>query len=212
MWPAGRSMADPDRIDDVDDVLQLLARRRRELTVDVYGEDRDLAYLTARVGVAAGLVPDYRVCVGPEGEFVAVPRGGGEELTPVERALVAGDCARRFLLGTMAKDGTDPFADVRHGTWVGSWPGDMSLQKRFYPCWQCGQISDHPGDVADRYCGHCHDQTDNPHRPRTVGAPGHLLRLEESTVDGSPAAWWQPTWWHDQWDGAGQQPDGGRLC
>jgi hypothetical protein len=198
---------------DVDDVLAVLARRRRELTVNLYGDDTDLAYLTARMGIAgaADMIPDYRVCVGPEGEFVAVPRGGGEQLTPVERALVAGDCARRFLLGTMAKDGTDPFADVRHGTWVGSWPGDdIGLQPRFYPCWRCGRISHIAEDVRDRYCGHCHERTDDPERPRTQPAPGHLLRLEEGAVDGAPSAWWAPGWWHVEWDGAGS--DRGRLC
>ncbi len=70
----------------------------------------------------AGLVdvPAYTVGTGPDGGFQVVYRDG---TGPDDRAVIAGDCWRRFAAGAAARDGLDPFADLRDTPWVGPWPG-----------------------------------------------------------------------------------------
>jgi len=121
----------------------------------------------AEVGLVP--VPAYRVTTDADGAFVVV--AGPAMLTEVQRAVMMGDVRRRLEAGIAAGTGGDPFADVRHDQFVGSWPADAGQQRRTFPCQVCGGISTHPEDVADRYCVRCHRFTGD----RVDATPGSPL-------------------------------------
>lgn len=141
------------------------ARGGRVLSWQPHIRSAEAAFTAAKLGLLM-VVPSYRCATGHDGTLMAVPVEPavcGE----LERAAIAGDVARRYWSGVLANDGVDPFADVRHGAWLGRWPHER--QQPMYVCGGCGAISASPGDVQHTYCGRCHKTFDEVPEPIRMG-------------------------------------------
>lgn len=116
-----------------------------------------------------GDIPPYLVTVDPSGVFTVLSDG----LEPLDASRVAGDVRRRFIEQVRAPEELDAFAGIRV-----PWPpsGTYAEADRMYPaCPSCRRRITYAGDIAEKYCPHCHWWTLHPelgpHRPDTQTAP-----------------------------------------